>query len=329
MIVRYIPSVLPFLLLHPLTAIIFTPSAISAVIPITVIDDAIPELAEAFQLRLESIELINTPNFGRDFTYNGSANLDIPPALGGNRLIEFIINENDDARGVITFNMAVYRVVEGTVATIGITRSGGSFGAISVDYRVIGGSAVGGGVDFEAAEGVSTLLLQSGQTAGSVDITVVDDLVPELQEQFSIELLDVDNGATLGEITTATVIISSSDAPSGVISFGEAEVAGIVVTNPSTLDGAQLLGLQVLRTGSLEGTVQIQWEVTGPEPGREALDIDQATLQGILTFTSGQRWVWCMYVRLIVRFTSHRGSAHMHWTFSITCVQWNLSIWTL
>ena len=182
-------------------------------------------------------------------------------------------------------------MVEGTVAIVSITRSGGSFGAISVDYRVIGGSAVGGGVDFEAAEGVSTLLLQSGQTASSIDITVVDDLVPELQEQFSIELLDVDNGATLGDITTATVIISSSDAPSGVISFGEAEVAGIVVQNPSTLDGAQLLGLQVLRTGSLEGTVQIQWEVTGPEPGREALDIDQATLQGILTFTSGQRYV--------------------------------------
>lgn len=182
-------------------------------------------------------------------------------------------------------------MVEGTVALASITRSGGSFGAISVDYRVISGSAIGGGVDFEATEGVSTLLLQSGQTASSIDIRVVDDVVPELQEQFSIELLDVDNGATLGDITTATVIISSSDAPSGVISFGEAEVAGVIVQNPSTLDGAQLLGLQVLRTGSLEGTVQIQWEVTGPEPGREALDIDQATLQGILTFTSGQRWV--------------------------------------
>ena len=282
--------------------VIFAPSTISAVIPITVINDAIPELAETFQLRLESVQLVNTPNFGRDFTYNGSANLDIPPELGGNRLVEFIINENDDARGVITFNAAIYRVVEGAVAYANITRSGGSFGAISVDYRVIGGSAMGNGVDFDVMEGMNTLVLQSGQTASSIDIRIIDDLVPELQEQFSIELLDADNGATLGGITTATVIISSSDAPSGVISFGEAEVAGIVVQNPSTTDGAQLLSLTVLRTGSLQGTVQIQWQVTGPDPGREALDIDQATVQGILTFTTGQRCVHGILENTVVAY---------------------------
>ena len=220
--------------------------------------------------------------------YTGPESLDQEPELGGSRLVEIIINENDDARGVISFSSSVYRVSEGAVAYINITRMGGTFGTVGVDYEVISGSAVVG-EDIRSSTGIQTVLLQSGQSSAAIAIQITDDSTPELQEQFTIQLLDADNGASLGDTTVATVIISSSDAPSGVIAFGNAEIQGIRVTNPSTADGAQQVTLQVVRTGSLTGAVQVQWQVVGPDPGNEAVDISQSTLQGILSFTNGQR----------------------------------------
>jgi G-protein coupled receptor 98 len=262
-------------------------SVVSQDIPVTIIDDTDPEIAQAFQLQLQSVELLNEPNFGRDFVYTGPESLDQEPELGGSRLVEIIINENDDARGVISFSSSVYRVSEGAVAYINITRMGGTFGTVGVDYEVISGSAVVG-EDIRSSTGIQTVLLQSGQSSTAIAIQITDDSTPELQEQFTIQLLDADNGASLGDTTVATVIISSSDAPSGVIAFGNAEIQGIRVTNPSTADGAQQVTLQVVRTGSLTGAVQVQWQVVGPDPGNEAVDISQSTLQGILSFTNGQ-----------------------------------------
>ena len=263
-------------------------SVVSQVIPVTIIDDAIPEIAQAFQLQLQSIELLNEPNFGRDFAYSGTDSLDQGPELGGNRLVEIIINENDDARGVVSFAASVYRVTEGAVAYINITRMGGTYGAIGVDYQIIGGSAVVG-EDVRGSSDLQTILLQSDQSSATIALQIIDDSTPELQEQFTVQLLDADNGASLGDVTVTTVIISSSDAPSGVISFGTAEIAGLQINNPSVADGIQQVTLQVLRTGSLTGAVQVQWQVSGPVPGSEALDISQSTLQGILSFTDGQR----------------------------------------
>ena len=235
------------------------------------------------------MELLNLPNFGRTFSYNGSSDIDVSPSLGENRVVEVIIDENDDARGVISLSSTIYRVSEGETLSVNVTRSGGTIGTISVDYRLTESSAVGDGVDYQGGSGIQTLVIPPEVSSAIISIPIVNDNDAELQEQFTIQILDADNGATLGDVTMATIIIAASDSPGGLISFGEEELTGIVVDNPTSAEGARLLNLQVIRTVNLNREVSIQWRVTGPDPGMEVQDIDQSTLQGLFVFTNGQR----------------------------------------
>lgn len=64
------------------------------------------------------------------------------------------------------------------------------------------------------------VVLLEGESSKSVPIYVINDVVPELQETFVIELLNqTTGGALLGELTRAIITILPSDDPFGA--FGE------------------------------------------------------------------------------------------------------------
>lgn len=70
------------------------------------------------------------------------------------------------------------------------------------------------GEDYSVAS--TDVVLLEGESSKSVPIYVINDLVPELEETFVIELINqTTGGALLGEPTRAVITILPSDDPFG------------------------------------------------------------------------------------------------------------------
>ena len=260
-------------------------------IRVAIINDQVPELDEAFTIRLLSVELLNSFDDLRGFTFAGdSSSIDMLPIIGANDELEIVILENDDARGVVSLDAILFAAVEGRTAYINMTRSGGTFGEIGIQYQITDGSARGNGQDYTVLNPQGEIVITQGQSVASILIPIVDDALPELQEQFFVHLNGTTGGASLGSITMAIVIIDPSDDPSGVIRFSVEDQSRAPIQNPSLGESPLTITFTVERAGGTIGTTEVQWRVTGPMPGRESNDIDPATLQGFVTFIAGQRY---------------------------------------
>ncbi|MBD3670057.1 MAG: hypothetical protein HUJ29_04715, partial [Gammaproteobacteria bacterium] len=121
------------------------------------------------------------------------------------------ITEDDAApsQGGLALASTVYSVSEdGSSVTITVNRSGGSSGAVSVDYATTDDTATAGN-DYVAASG--TLNWSDGDAASkSFTITISDDSVYEGDEGFNVSLSNVTGGASLGA-SSATVTITEDD----------------------------------------------------------------------------------------------------------------------
>lgn len=280
------------MIIHVPFSLAFTISHNMAVgeILVTIINDQDAELDETFMIRLLSVELLSSFDDLRGFVFTGNTTIDMPPILGANDELEITILENDNARGIVSLAANLFPAVEGRTAYVNMTRSGGTFGEISIQYQITNGSAIGNGQDFRVLSPVGEIVITQGQSVASIMIPIVDDVLPELQEQFFVELTRATGGASLAGITSAAVIIEPSDDPNGVIGFSVQDQSRAPIQNPSPGQPALSISLTVERTGGIIGATEVQWRVTGPMPGREGNDIDSTTLQGVVPFTSNQRY---------------------------------------
>lgn len=74
------------------------------------------------------------------------------------------------------------------------------------------------GEDYSVAS--SDVVLLEGETSKAVPIYIINDINPEVEESFYVQLLNqTTGGALLGSLTRAIIIIEASDDPFG--SFGE------------------------------------------------------------------------------------------------------------
>ena len=58
--------------------------------------------------------------------------------------------------------------------------------------------------------------IPAGSSISPLTLFVFDDTIPEFAEEFDIEIISVEGGGVLGDITMATVTILPSDDPNGV-----------------------------------------------------------------------------------------------------------------
>lgn len=89
-------------------------------------------------------------------------------------------------------------------AVVGITRTNGSAGVITVDFSVQPGTAIAGN-DYTDTTG--SVVFADGQTSANIVVPIVDDEVPEGSESFSVAIDHVTGGATLSQPRTAIVTI--------------------------------------------------------------------------------------------------------------------------
>lgn len=70
------------------------------------------------------------------------------------------------------------------------------------------------GEDFTV--GSSDVLLHEGETYKAVPVYIISDISPELEETFTVQLIDeITGGARLGAVSSAIVTIEPSDDPFG------------------------------------------------------------------------------------------------------------------
>ena len=121
------------------------------------------------------------------------------------------ITEDDPVppAGSVQFSLAAYSVAEnGVSATITATRTGGSFGAASVDYATSDGSATAGS-DYTASSG--TLSWVDGDaTSKTFVVLITDDSTYEGDETVNLSLTNA-VGASLGTPNTAVLTIIEDD----------------------------------------------------------------------------------------------------------------------
>lgn len=111
--------------------------------------------------------------------------------------------------GALRFSNAAYSVTEGTsVATIAVSRTGGSAGAVGVSYSTAGQSATAGS-DFTAVSG--SLSWADGDAADKTfNVPIHNDTLVEPTETVRLTLSAPTGGATLGA-ASATLSILDND----------------------------------------------------------------------------------------------------------------------
>jgi hypothetical protein len=131
--------------------------------------------------------------------------------------------------GNLSLSASAYTVNESSATrTIVVNRTGGSTGAIQVNYATSNGTATAG-QDYTTASG--TLLFSSGQVVNSFDIPVNNDTLDETDETVNITLSSQSPGVFLTPNGSAVMTIIDNDAPPTVLIEDVSQFEGNLGTN--------------------------------------------------------------------------------------------------
>jgi Tol biopolymer transport system component len=114
--------------------------------------------------------------------------------------------------GYAQFKTARYNVIENIgTATMTVTRSGGSTGAITVNYAATNGTATKG-ADYTATQG--KLTFADGETIKTISVPVLDDGIVEPDETVNVTLSNPTGGGALAQpVRSVLNLIDSSRQP--------------------------------------------------------------------------------------------------------------------
>ncbi|XP_019908355.3 adhesion G-protein coupled receptor V1 isoform X2 [Esox lucius] len=252
--------------------VVFAANQTEANVTLHVLDDKEPERDESIFVELISVSLIDKQQ---------ERPIDQSPRLGSKAEVvaQVIVEASDDAFGYLQLSAPAVSVAENYVGPIiNVTRIGGIFADVSVKFRAVPVTARAGD-DYSVAS--SDVVLLEGETSKPVPIYVINDLVPELEETFRIELLNVTTGgAKLGALTRTVVTILPSDDPFGAFVF---QAAPVTIEEPGV--GSVPVLLPIARNAGNIGTVAVQWRAT--VNGRAAAG-DLRPVSGEVVFAPGE-----------------------------------------
>lgn len=157
-------------------------------------------------------------------------------------------------------------------ATITVSRSGNSDGAVSVNYAVSAGSATAGD-DYTLTAG--TLSWADGDSSDkSFTVDITDDGIHEPSETISLTLSSATDGAVLATSTTTLTIIDDDE---------PAEL-GFTATTAQAGEDDGSVTLSVSRTNNSNGAVSVDYAVNG---GTATAGSDYTLSTGTLNWADG------------------------------------------
>ena len=208
-------------------------------------------------------------------------------SLGVPRTAVLTILEDDAS---VQFSEPGHAVAEGGVATLTVTRTGGSHGPATVSYATGSGPAPGAATasaDYTAGSG--SVVFPPGATSRTIQVRTARDVLVEGAETFQVQLSGPTPAASvsLGSPSTATVTIADDDAP-GVLHLASAAAA---------VNEGKTVTLTVMRSGGSTGPVTVSYATTdggggaGPATGGGQADAarDYTATAGTLSFPHGVR----------------------------------------
>ncbi|VAW97242.1 hypothetical protein MNBD_GAMMA22-2257 [hydrothermal vent metagenome] len=242
--------------------LIFAPGVTSQRIAVSITDDLILEGNEYFTLNLEHAygALVDEYELHTITIIDDDNQLPGPP-------------------GTISFNATTFSVLESLAigsVTLTVNRSGGSNGIVTVDYSTLDITALGGS-DYTTSSG--TLVFADGEVIKTITINIIDDLLLEGNEDFSVNLTNATGGASIGINASNTVTIIDNEIPiPGTLSF----LTPTSSVAENVLSGA--MTLEVVRTGGSNGIVTVDFATSD---GTAVAVNDYITTSGTLTFADG------------------------------------------
>ncbi len=187
--------------------------------------------------------------------------------------------------GIIQFSDTDYDVVEsdGSIR-IDVLRSGGSDGAVTVQYRN-GKNEVGAGgfVQF-----IGALTWQDGESgAKSFSVQIIDDSEAEPTESINMHIENPTGGAQLGAPTQASLHVIDDDGPSGLLSFA--------LASQDIVESAGTAQIEVVRSGGSNGAVTVQYRNGNTQVGPGGF----VQTLGMLSWANGEMGSKFFEVRII------------------------------
>ena len=117
-------------------------------------------------------------------------------------------------------------------------------------------------MDYTKSEG--EIKFESGMTTKTVSIEVLPDSVPELQEEFTIELYSPSDNVILSEPSIFNVYIVKNGDPHGVIGFNMSDIYNdTVIMNEDDL--TYITDISLDRSRGYFGNVTVSWQIEGQD----------------------------------------------------------------
>jgi len=184
--------------------------------------------------------------------------------------------DNEFHPGVLGFSVASYSVNEnGGSVNITVRRTGGSFGNVSVNFGVTGGSATAG-LDYASTNG--TLQFLDGEITKTFSIWVMDDGLSEGNETVLLTLSNPQGGAILDtNLATAVLNILDDDVTPGAFRFANTQF----FVNENDLFAL----VTIVRTNGTTGDVTVDFISSG---GTAQAGVDFVAETNTYLFTNGQ-----------------------------------------
>ncbi len=202
-----------------------------------------------------TVQILNTTPFAGTKSFSVS----LSDALGGSALgtnATASVNISGSAvvglQGTLSLVSSPYTIAQnaGTI-TLSVNRSGGSTGAVSVNYATTNGTAIAG-TDYTTSSG--TLNWADGVSTAQTISVPISNAAPFVGTKvFSITLSQPGGGAVLGAATTSTVTINGS---------GTTGTAGALALSAATYSIAQSVGtvtITVNRGNGSTGTASVSY----------------------------------------------------------------------
>uniref|UniRef100_A0A8D0G5U1 Calx-beta domain-containing protein n=1 Tax=Sphenodon punctatus TaxID=8508 RepID=A0A8D0G5U1_SPHPU len=268
-----------FLDLQPNRTIVFPPLVHAFYMKFKILDDAIPEIAETFQIMLL-----------KD-TVQGDAVLTNPS------IVQVTIKPNDKPYGVLSINSVLFAQTviideDQTSRFEGITvvRNGGTHGNISVTWIITRNSSDPSPVTADITPDSGLLHFAQGQMVASLPLFVINDEFPEEAEAYLLRILahTIQGGAEVSEPAELLFYIQDSDDVYGLIKFHPLENQRI----ESSPDG-RFLFLSFARQKGTVGDVRLVYSALyipagAVEPERAKEGILNISGRSSLNFQEGQ-----------------------------------------
>jgi hypothetical protein len=235
--------------------------------------------ADGVTSRTFTIDIINDADYEGDETVNlslsnptGGAGLGSPASA----VLTIAEDEPVPPAGSLLFSAPTYTAAEnGVKASITITRVGGSFGTVGVDYASSDGTAMAGS-DYTAV--IGSLIFADGVTSRTFTIDILDDADYEGDETISLALSNPTGGAGLGSPASAVLTIAEDEPvpPAGSLLFS--------APTYTVAENGVTASITVTRVDGDFGTVGVNY---ASSDGTASAGSDYTAVIGSLSFADG------------------------------------------